>query len=61
MIECESCGSTKLRAVGIVSDTVGSRCRSCGAGHILTVTYLPEQEVEELIDQIFVDWPNQTV
>jgi uncharacterized Zn finger protein len=59
MIECKSCGSTKLQAVGVVSDTVGARCTACGTGHILTVTNLPDKEVEELVDQIFVDWPDQ--
>jgi len=61
MIECKSCSSTKLHAVGVVSDTVGARCAKCGMGLVLTVTNLPDEAVDELVDQIFVDWPNQTV
>jgi uncharacterized Zn finger protein len=59
MIECKSCGSTKLQAVGVVSDTVGVRCTVCNTCHTLTVTDLPDKEVDELVDQIFVDWPDQ--
>jgi uncharacterized Zn finger protein len=60
MIKCKSCGSTKLRAVGVVSDIVGARCTACGTGHILTVSDTSDKEVDELVDQIFIDWPGQT-
>jgi len=60
MIKCRACGGQRLTAIGLVSDTVGARCFDCGLGHIFTVTGMPDKEVDELVEQIFVDWDFET-
>ena len=56
MIRCRQCGSTELHAVGVVSDTVGAKCAECGTGMVVTIKGLPDEQVDALVDQIFVNW-----
>jgi uncharacterized Zn finger protein len=59
ILKCEGCGGIAIRARGVIKDTVGAKCMDCGLSHIVTVTTWSKEDVEKLMKQLFVDWPDQ--
>ena len=60
MFKCKACDSTELTALGVLGNIVAARCRHCGLDHMIRTDEISDEDVDELVEQIFVDWDSET-
>tara|TARA_R110000787_G_scaffold269501_2_gene376323 strand:- start:1160 stop:1348 length:189 start_codon:yes stop_codon:yes gene_type:complete len=55
VFKCKQCGSSNLKAIAVIENTVGARCK-CGTKNIIDVSEVSGKAVEKAMTKLFIDW-----